>query len=84
MRLRYAYALRALQAAGALPATPSVTPGRVSRELSDPRSDRLVGTFERVVYGGRSAGPDDAREARDGWPEVVRDRGRAVGREERE
>ncbi len=80
LRLRYAAALRALQASGAVPATPSVTPARVSRELADPRSDRLVGTFERVVYGGRSAGPEDAAEARDGWPAVVRERGGAAER----
>jgi hypothetical protein len=74
LRLHYAIALRALQRSGAVPAAPSVTPARVSRDLGDPRAERLVGTFERVVYGGRSAAAEDAREARDEWPAVVRER----------
>jgi hypothetical protein len=71
LRLRYGIALRELQEIGRVPGGPSVTASRVSRELADPRADRLVGTFERVAYGGREAVADDAREAREGWPALV-------------
>jgi hypothetical protein len=73
LRLRYGIALRALQEGGAVPAGPSLTPARLHRELGHPRTGELVGTFERVVYGGREADADDARSAREGWPVVVRD-----------
>jgi hypothetical protein len=85
LRLRYGIALRELQALGRVPAGPSTTASRVSRELADPRADRLVGTFEQVAYGGRRAAADDAREAREGWPPLVADaraqQERAAGRE---
>ena len=71
LRLRYGIALRQLQEIGRVPGGPAVTASRVSRELGDPRADHLVGTFERVAYGGRGAGADDAREAREGWPRLV-------------
>ncbi len=73
LRLRYGIALRTLQEQGAVPGGPSLTPARLHRELGHPRTGELVGTFERVVYGRREADVDDAREAREGWPVVVRD-----------
>jgi hypothetical protein len=82
LRLRYGIALRTLQERGAVSAGPSLTPGRLHRELGHPRTGELVGTFERVVYGGREADADDARQAREGWPVVVRDSAAAGGREE--
>jgi len=77
LRLRYGIALRTLQEQGAVPAGPSVTPSRLGRELGHPRADGLVGTFERVVYGRRAAEAEHAREAREGWPVVVRERSAA-------
>ena len=71
LRLRYGIALRTLQERGAVPAGPALTPSRLSRELGHPRAGELVGTFERVVYGRRAAGAEDARQAREGWPVVV-------------
>ena len=73
LRLRYGIALRTLQERGAVPAGPAVTPSRLGRELGHPRAHGLVGTFERVVYGRRTADAEHAREAREGWPVVVRE-----------
>jgi len=73
LRLRYGIALRTLQERGAVPAGPAVTPSRLGRELGHPRAHGLVGTFERVVYGRRTAEAEHAREAREGWPVVVRE-----------
>jgi hypothetical protein len=75
LRLRYGIALRTLQDQGAVPAGPSLTPARLSRELGHPRAGKLVGTFERVVYGRRQAAAEDAQEAREGWPLVVSESG---------
>jgi hypothetical protein len=61
-----------------VPARPSLTAAALARALADPRAERLVATFERVAYGGRTADGEDAREAREGWSALVASRAEAA------
>lgn len=71
LRLRLRWALAMLGRSGAVDGRSSLTPAAAARQLSDPRAEELVATFERVVYGRHSAVAADAEAAREGWPRVI-------------
>lgn len=74
VRLRFRIAIAELAEAGAIVVRPSLTPHEVGRQLGDDRADGLIGAFERIVYGRREAGAEDAAAARRDWPAVVAQR----------
>jgi uncharacterized protein DUF4129 len=47
------------------------TTGEIAHALHSPAFDALGTDFDAIAYGGRPAGEDDARAARDGWQAVL-------------
>jgi hypothetical protein len=48
------------------------TTAEIGAVLHSGTYDELGAEFDAIAYGGRPAGEDDAREAREGWAEVLR------------
>jgi hypothetical protein len=71
IRLRFRAGLMALGARGAIEYRSSLRTAEISRRLASVDFDLLAATFERVVYGGASAGEGDAAAAREGWRRVL-------------
>lgn len=71
VRLRFRAGLLRLDAAGALAYRPSLTAGAVLRAVPVPALADLARAFDEIAYGGRPAGTDDVRAAREGWPRVL-------------
>jgi hypothetical protein len=71
IRLRFRAGLVALGARGAIEYRSSLRTAEVSRRLGSVDFDVLAATFERIVYGGASAGASDAAAAREGWRRVL-------------
>ena len=71
VRLRFRAGLLRLDAAGALAYRPSLTAGAVLRAVPVPALADLARAFDEIAYGGRAAGADDVRAAREGWPRVL-------------
>jgi hypothetical protein len=49
----------------------SLLTGDVARRLRSPQFEALAASFDRIAYGGASAGPADAEAAREGWERVL-------------
>jgi hypothetical protein len=59
--------------AGALRlAAQAKTTGEIAGEVGSPGFERFGEDFDAIVYGGREAAEDDARESREAWAEVLR------------
>jgi hypothetical protein len=71
LRLRFRAGLLRLDRMGALELRPGLTNSAVARVLRSSRFDGLAVDFDEVVYGGRTATPDDVGEARTEWPVVL-------------
>ncbi|MGH8993955.1 MAG: DUF4129 domain-containing protein [Acidimicrobiia bacterium] len=71
LRLRFRAGLIRLDRMGALELRPGLTNRAVRRALRSARFDGLAVDFDEVVYGGRSATPDDVGAARSQWPRVL-------------
>lgn len=71
--LRFAAGLLRLDRAGAVELRPSLTPAGAARESGSSTLARLAASYSAVLYGGRAAGEGEARAARDGWPDVLRE-----------
>ncbi|HEX2045105.1 MAG TPA: DUF4129 domain-containing protein [Gaiellaceae bacterium] len=71
LRLRFGAGLLRLERARAIPFRESLTSGEIARRLGSAEFERLAGTFDEVVYGGRPAGPEDVQASREGWPRVL-------------
>jgi hypothetical protein len=71
LRLRFRAGLVRLDRMGALELRPGLTNRAVARALRSARFDGLAVDFDEVVYGGRTATPDDVGEARAEWPAVL-------------
>ncbi|MGH9034406.1 MAG: hypothetical protein ACRD0O_01465 [Acidimicrobiia bacterium] len=71
LRLRFRAGLIRLDLMGALELQPGLTNRAVARALRSACFDGLAVDFDEVVYGGRTATPDDVGEARVGWPAVL-------------
>lgn len=71
LRLRFRAGLIRLDRMGALELRPGLTNRAVARALRSARFDGLAFDFDEVVYGGRTATPDDVGEARREWPAVL-------------
>lgn len=76
LRCRFHAGLLRLDARGMIDLRPSLTTGEMRRRLGSATFDELAATFESVVYGGREAGPDDVRSAREGWSRLAAEVGR--------
>lgn len=68
LRLRFRAGLLRLDDAGALTYRPSMTTGAVTRQVHSPTLAELAATLEEVVYGERTATPEDVADARERWP----------------
>ncbi len=53
-------------------AAQSKTTGEIAAEAGSPAFDAFGPEFDAIAYGGREAGQDDARDAREAWDEVLR------------
>jgi len=73
LRLRFRAGLLRLDERGAIAFRPSIPTAEVRRALRSPDFDALAATFDDVVYGGREPRPDDVADARERWPEVVKE-----------
>src|SRR5690606_27526810 len=73
VRLRYEAGLLRLVRAGRLDLRPDTTAAGAAEQVDHPTMDHLTADFEEVVYGGRSATPDDVERSRSGWREVLRE-----------
>lgn len=71
VRRRYESGLLRLVRADRLVLRPETTAGAAARQLDQPAMDELTDDFEQIVYGGRSAGPDDSGRAERLWADVV-------------
>jgi hypothetical protein len=71
LRLRYRAGLLRLGRAQVIPLRESLTSGEVRQILRLREFDVLARTHDEVVFGGRTARPDDAQQARTGWPRVL-------------
>jgi hypothetical protein len=72
IRLRFRAGTMRLAAAGAIPRTDAITSGDIAARLRLAEFAGLATSFDRIVYGGRPAGREDARLAREGWDAVMR------------
>ena len=72
LRLRFRAGLLRLGRARVVPLRDSLTSGEARRLVRLPEFDLLAGTHDEVVYGGRSARAEDAVDARERWPIVLR------------
>jgi hypothetical protein len=70
LRLRFRAGLLELDRRELIELRPALTNREILGAVPSPTLDGLVAGFESVAYGGRPAGDDDLREARDGWPQV--------------
>jgi len=70
LRLRFRAGLLELDRRELIELRPALTNREILGAVPSPTLDELVAGFESVAYGGRPAGSDDLREARDGWPRV--------------
>jgi hypothetical protein len=75
LRLRFGAGLLRLGRARVVPLRASLTSGEARRLVGLEEFDLLAGTFDEVVYGGRSARAEDAVAARERWPVVLRAKG---------
>jgi len=73
LRLRFRAGLLRLDERGAIDFRASLSTSEVRHTLDSDAFDALAATFDDVVYGGRSASPDDLAEARETWPRVLKD-----------
>jgi Domain of unknown function (DUF4129) len=71
VRLRFRAGLMRLGEREVIPYRPSLTTAEARRRLRSEPFDRLATDFDAIAYGGRAAGDDDARAAREGWREVL-------------
>jgi hypothetical protein len=71
VRLRFRAGLMRLGERDVIPYRPSLTTAEARRRLHSEPFDRLAADFDAIAYGGRAAGDDDARAAREGWHEVL-------------
>jgi hypothetical protein len=77
LRLRFRAGLVDLDARELVELRPALTNHELLRAVPSATLEGLVDGFEAVAYGGRPAGADDLRAARDGWPRVAEEaRGR--------
>ncbi len=74
LRLRFRAGLLRLDERGAIEFRASISTSEVRHTLESDAFDALATTFDDVVYGGRSASPDDLAEARETWPRIVEPR----------
>ena len=75
VRLRFRAGLLRLGRARVVPLRSSLTSGEARRLVRLPDFDRIAGTHDEVVYGGRQARAEDAVDARERWPLVLRSKG---------
>ena len=75
VRLRFRAGLLRLGRARVVPLRSSLTSGEARRLVRLPDFDRIAGTHDEVVYGGRQARAADAVDARERWPLVLRSKG---------
>jgi hypothetical protein len=75
LRLRFRAGLLRLGRARIVPLRDSLTSGEARRLLRLREFDLLAATHDDVVYGGRSARPEDAINARERWSSVLRSKG---------
>ena len=75
LRLRFRAGLLRLGRARVVPLRSSLTSGEARRLVRLPDFDRIAGTHDEVVYGGRRARAEDAVDARERWPLVLRSKG---------
>jgi hypothetical protein len=78
VRLRFRAGLLGLDRARAIRYRASLTTAELSRSLRSDDFDGVAHDFDEIVYGGRPAGAEDARAAREGWLRVL-DRVRGKG-----
>ncbi|MDP2711630.1 MAG: DUF4129 domain-containing protein [Solirubrobacteraceae bacterium] len=71
LRLRFRAGLVDLDSRALIELRPALTNSELLRAVPSPTLADLVEGFESVAYGGRPAGADDLRDARDGWPRVA-------------
>ena len=71
LRLRFRAGLLRLDERGAIDFRASLSTSEVRHTLDSDAFDALAATFDDVVYGGRTASPDDLAEARETWPRIV-------------
>lgn len=75
VRLRFRAGLLRLGRARVVPLRSSLTSGEARRLVRLPDFDRIAGTHDEVAYGGRQAQTEDAVDARERWPLVLRSKG---------
>ncbi len=75
LRLRFRAGLLDLDRRELIELHPALTNHEILSAVPSPTLDGLVEGFEAVAYGGRPAGSEDLREARDGWPRVPEEAG---------
>jgi hypothetical protein len=75
LRLRFRAGLLRLGRARVLPLRESLTTAEARRALRSPPFNALARTHDEVVYGGRVAVAQDARDSREGWRTVLEERG---------
>jgi hypothetical protein len=73
LRLRFRAGLLRLDERGAIDFRASLSTSEVRHTLDSDAFDALAATFDDVVYGGRTASPDDLAEARETWPRVLKE-----------
>jgi hypothetical protein len=73
VRLRFGAGLLALAQRGVIEERASLRTGEVAATLRSHGFDAIAHVFDEVVYGGRPAQADDARAAREGWRDVLRE-----------
>ncbi len=73
IRLRFLAGLLRLDRARIIDFYPWITSGQVARRLHSDAFDGIAATFDRVVYGRRTAEPNDAAASRSGWARVLQD-----------
>ena len=73
IRLRFLAGLLRLDRARVIDFHPWITSGQVARTLHSDAFDGIAATFDRVVYGRRTAEPNDAAASRSGWARVLQD-----------
>ena len=67
LRLLFQAGLRRLEERGVIDAASPLTGSELRRRIGSGVFDRLAARFDRVVYGGDAARPEDVQDARTGW-----------------
>jgi hypothetical protein len=75
LRLRFRAGLLRLGRARIVPLRDSLTSGEARRLVRLDDFDLIAGAHDEVVYGGRTARAEDAVDARERWPIVLRSKG---------